>query len=72
MSRSRSADIIPISIEAPTVERLSGLLSILQATLGGEVKYINIYFDSAKKVHVAWFFCDIDNVPVVERLKRGN
>lgn len=69
---ARLADIIPTSIEAPTREKLSGLLSILQATLGGEVKYISIYHDSIKKVHVAWFFCDINSIAVVEKIQKGS
>jgi len=64
----RSANIIPMSIKAPDTERLTGLLSMLQATLGGEIKYINIYFDSATKEHIAWFFCDIEKAQIVERL----
>ena len=64
----RSANFVPMAIKAPDTERLTGLLSVLQATLGGEVKYISIYFDRAKKEHVAWFFCDIENARVVEKL----
>lgn len=59
-----------MAIKAPDVERLTGLLSVLQASLGGEVKYINIYFDSIKKEHIAWFFCDIENAKIVEKLNK--
>lgn len=57
-----------MAIKAPDVERLTGLLAVLQANLGGEVKYISIYFDSLKKEHIAWFFCDIESAPIVEKI----
>lgn len=71
MSRTRSSSIVPYSVEAQTRENLSGLLAVIQATLGGELKYISIYFDSAKKTHVAWFFIHMDDIPFVEKLRRG-
>jgi hypothetical protein len=70
MSRAANADIIPMAITAPSVEKLRELLALLQVNLGGEVKYINIYFDSIAKEHTAWFFCHIDQVSLVERLNK--
>lgn len=69
---ARSANVIPISMEAPTREELSGLLYILQTTLGGEIKYISIYHDSKNKTHVAWFYCDVDHVGMVDKIQKGS
>lgn len=68
---SRNSNVIPISIEAPSRQELSGLLYILQNSLGGEVKYISFYYDLKTKTHVAWFFCDVDNVGLVQKIQEG-
>lgn len=64
--RSRSQDIVLDFRSAQTKEQLRFELAKLQQELGGEVKFLSVYFDG--KEHVAWFFNQIDMMVLNEEL----
>lgn len=50
-----ASSIVPIPVSGKSKEELARKIAKLQGVLGGKVKIISIYFDTATKEHVCWY-----------------
>lgn len=58
--------LFPNFIKAQTVEGLRSLMSQVSLKRGGTVNFFSVYYDTAAKIHVAWYHDELGNIAAQE------